>query len=121
MKVLAIVSILIVFGLTSCLMDRERYELLKSGANFDVLEYEQYVQIFAKKDFENSRLAGEYTYQQELAFLESDRVVHVYSNKLEGGEVRQLGAYPDFYDTRAVYPGCFTDVVKDQMDCGGCW
>lgn len=124
MKVLlALISLVLLANVSSTLMSRERYELLKSEASFDVLEYEEYLSIFSKKNFEQSKQAGEYTYQQELAYLEtnSDKVEHVFGSQMEGGEVRQLTALPVAYDTRTVLPQCFVDVVKDQMDCGGCW
>jgi hypothetical protein len=124
MKVLiALLSLVLLTNVFSTLMSRERYELLKSEASFDVLEYEEYLKIFSKKNFEQSKQAGEYTYQQELSYLEtnSEKVEHVYGSQMEGGEVRQLTALPTFYDSRSIYPQCFADVVKDQMDCGGCW
>ena len=120
---LLLISLVLLANVSSTLMSRERYELLKSEASFDVLEYEEYLRIFSKKNFEQSKQAGEYTHQQELAYLENnaDKVEHVYGSQMEGGEVRQLAALPESYDTRNIYPQCFVDVVKDQMDCGGCW
>ena len=118
---LAIISTLLLANFSLCLMDRERYETLKSEATFDVIEYEEYLQIFAKKDFEQAKLAGEYSYQQELAYIETGNVEHVFADNIEGGQVRQLAILPDSYDTRVIYPQCFVDVVKDQLDCGGCW
>ena len=120
---IALISLVLLANISSNLMSRERYELLKSEATFDVIEYENYLSIFSKKNFEQSKQAGEYTYQQELAYLETNsyNIEHVYGSQMEGGEVRQLAAFPTSYDTRTIYPKCFVDVVKDQMNCGGCW
>jgi len=121
--IIALISLVLLANVSSTLMSRERYELLKSEATFDVIEYEEYLNIFSKKDFEQSKQAGEYTYQQELAYLETnaDKIEQIYGSQLEGGEVRKLQVFPLAYDTRTVYPQCFVDIVRDQMNCGGCW
>jgi hypothetical protein len=116
----AVLSLILLAGFTSSLMSRERYDLLKSEASFDVIEYEEYLEIFQNKDFEQSRI-GESNYQEELAYLETADVEFVSSENMEGGEVRQLFGFPESYDTRTVFPKCFEDIVRDQENCGGCW
>lgn len=119
----ALLALACLIQISSPLMTRERYELLKSEANFNVMEYEEYVNLFNNRDFDAHKKAGEFTHQQELSYLETATNVEIISsdNGEAKKEVRQLGFIPDKYDSREKYPDCFKNVVKDQMDCGGCW
>lgn len=104
------------------IMTKERYELLKANASFDVMPYEKFLKIFGEVDL--NKKAGEITHKQELTFLAENKIEEISHNEETENEKsfgRNLQVLPVNYDSRDKYPDCFKNIVRDQMNCGGCW
>lgn len=102
------------------LMSRERYEILKSEASFSMISYEEYSEIFANRDLKMRIESGENTYKQEMDYLKQKKIEEVYEENTK--YLKKKNFYlPSQHDCRQVYPQCFEDIIRDQLNCGGCW
>ena len=80
-------------------MSRERYELLKSEANFDVMSYEKYSEIFGNLNLSHRMKTGDLTHKKELDFLAENNVEEIYKNNEKYLNATNLNA-PSSHDCR---------------------
>ena len=120
------------------IMTRQRYEILKANSSFEVMPYEQFLQIFGEIDFNERKKSGEITHKQELVFLAENNIEEISykENQVDSKENTNLsnpninlrannlpfGQTPPInHDSRTVYPDCFVNIIRNQENCGGCW
>lgn len=96
------------------LITKEKYDILKKEAKFELMSYEKYIEIFGGLDLSNRKKYGDLTYKQEIDFLKEKKYGEVYS------PIRDY-TVPSTYDCRSVFPDCFDNIIRDQLNCGGCW
>ncbi len=106
-------------GLSFCAIDRALYEEIKSKAPFEVMSYEDHVEIFKGRDYiDMNKWNGEnflLSEQMKVALeLETEKSFLADEPKLKDIVI------PYEYDWRKIRPECFTP-VKDQLYCGSCY
>lgn len=113
--------------LSNCFLTRERYEEIKANVDFEVMEYETFLEIFGNKKSEEmsihkgkNHLLGE----TELEFLNKKKTEEVFLDATPLNEIEKsssgAGTTPEYFDWRDIYPQCFYPPYN-QGDCGSCY
>ena len=103
------------FSLSFCFMTEERYRELVDSAPFQTISYEIFISLFKNKDMEKDIERGQRVYEEELELVNRHKKESDFLN------TEIFATLPTSFDWRTVYPQCFTDRVRDQQECGGCW
>lgn len=122
LKLLFFAVVCIKFAVT--FISRERYEELKANVDFDVIEYETFLELFGDSKFEDK-----FKHQGRNHFISEDDKERLNKNlnsykaflnidsNIEMAEPKKL---PESFDWRLVYPICFY-TPRQQGDCGSCY
>lgn len=113
--------------LSNCFLTRERYEEIKANVDFEVMEYESFLQIFGNKKPEEmfvhqgkNHLLGE----AELLYINKKKTEEVFLEATPLNEIEKSSTggiiLPEYFDWRVIYPQCFYPPLN-QGDCGSCY
>lgn len=128
MKILKLIILISICAyLSNCFLTRERYEEIKANVDFEVMEYDKFLETFGNKKPEEmfvhqgkNHLVGE----AELEFLNKKKTEEVFLDATPLNEIerstRGTVVLPEYFDWRNVYPQCFYPPIN-QGDCGSCY
>ena len=107
--------ILSIVTFTLSFMTEERYNELVENAPFQTISYATFLSIFRNKDMKKDIEIGQKIHEEELEFVNK----HKKESNFLNTEI--FANLPSSFDWRTLYPQCFSDRVRDQEECGGCW
>lgn len=114
-KILAIIIASTLIVNSSCYLTREQYEEIKKVATWDVMPYENFLQLFPNKTYEDiSKRVGEHV------ITGGSWQVWEEPPKESVNIVAAGDPLPTNYDPRTTYPQCF-DAPRQQGQCGSCY
>lgn len=113
--------------LTNCFLTREKYEEIKANVDFEVMEYEAFLQNFGSKKPEEMNLhkgKNHLLTEAELVHLNKKSTEEVFLEASPLNEIEKSAtggfALPEYFDWRDFYPQCFY-APYNQGDCGSCY
>jgi len=122
-QILLIISLGLCFS--NCFISRERYEEIKANVDFEVMEYDIFLNLFGNKKYEDvfkyngaNHLISE---QDKEKITTQNPELYLESNTIStSGKLRSGISIPDQFDWRDYYPQCFYP-PRNQGECGSCY